>query len=97
MTSNLAQLTEGVFRKTATIEARRWDPANPHRVTAWIAEGGFRYEVLPGDRLGIGTLESGDGLDLHSAKPGDWVIRGQAGEFYACDATIFASTYTAVA
>ncbi len=26
-------------------------------------------------------------------KPGDWIIRGVAGEFYPCKAEIFAATY----
>lgn len=41
--------------------------------------------------LTIPTLE-GD----HLASPGDWVIRGVAGEFYPCKPEIFAETYEPV-
>jgi hypothetical protein len=85
-----------LYRKTATVEARRWNPDSPHEVFTWLANGGARFQVFDDGRLGIGTLESGDGLDLHAGKPGDWVIRGAAGEFYACDADIFARTYEQV-
>ena len=42
-------------------------------------------------RLIISTLEG-----LHWADPGDWIIRGVAGEFYPCKPEIFAATYEAV-
>lgn len=29
------------------------------------------------------------------ASPGDWIIKGVAGEFYPCDPEIFAATYDA--
>lgn len=29
-------------------------------------------------------------------KPGDWIIKGQKGEFYPCDPEIFAAKYEAV-
>jgi len=45
-------------------------------------------------RLGlkIKTLESNEFL----AKETDWIIKGVAGEFYACDAEIFKQTYEEV-
>lgn len=63
-------------------------------ITAW--SNGAAVEHLPdgGDTLTsnvwmqIHTLE-GD----HLAKPGDWIIRGVAGEYYPCDEMIFAETY----
>ena len=39
----------------------------------------------------IDTLEGG-----HNVCPGDWIIRGVAGEFYPCKAAIFAATYEPV-
>lgn len=44
---------------------------------------GFDYPVLK-----ISTLE-GD----HKVTPGDWIIRGVAGEHYPCKPDIFAATY----
>ena len=38
--------------------------------------------------LVIATLEG-----EMTAKPGDWIIRGVAGEFYPCKPDIFAATY----
>lgn len=43
-------------------------------------------------RMVIATLEGGHWVDLE-----DWIIRGIAGEFYACKPDIFAATYEAVA
>lgn len=42
--------------------------------------------------LKISTLEG-----VMKAEPGDWIIRGVAGEFYPCKPDIFAATYEAVA
>lgn len=39
----------------------------------------------------IDTLEG-----TMTAKPGDWIIRGVAGEFYPCKPNIFEATYEAV-
>lgn len=42
--------------------------------------------------LKIGTLEG-----FHEASPGDFIIRGVAGEIYPCKPEIFAATYDEVA
>lgn len=42
-------------------------------------------------RLIIATLEG-----CHHANPGDWIIRGVAGEFYPCKSDIFEATYERV-
>lgn len=41
-----------------------------------------------GADLSIDTLEG-----TMTARPGDWIIRGVAGEFYACKPDIFEATY----
>lgn len=86
-------MTTETFRKTATVEARVWDPNNPEHVLSWLDAAGAHYKILDGGRLGIGTLESGDDVDRHAAKPGDRVLQGIGGEFYACDAAIFSKSY----
>jgi len=48
-------------------------------------------EQQPFIELTIPTLE-GD----HTAKHGDWIIRGVQGEFYPCKPDIFAATYEPV-
>lgn len=48
-------------------------------------------------QLHIVTLEDGKNREAkHIANPGDWIIRGIKGEFYACKPDIFAATYDAV-
>lgn len=82
------------FRKRpVVIDAIRWNPDNPQPTLDWLTAHGCHHAVLDGGRLGVGTLESGDDLDRHAGKPGDYVIKGVAGEFYVCDADVFASTY----
>jgi len=55
--------------------------------------GNIGHETRPGwcGELRIKTLESGGGSFLVS--PGDWIIKGVAGEFYACKPDIFEATY----
>jgi len=50
-------------------------------------EGGLGYTPALGT-LDIPTLEG-----VMTARPGDWIIRGVAGEVYPCKPDIFASTY----
>ena len=50
-------------------------------------ESGVSIDARDG-RIVIATLEGG-----HWADPGDWVIRGVAGEFYPCKPDIFEQTY----
>ena len=56
--------------------------------------------VYPDDRdyarWRINTLEDGpNGEAKHIADPGDYIIRGVAGELYPCKPDIFAATYEA--
>lgn len=45
----------------------------------------------------ICTLEDGNELHVkHIATEGDWIIKGVAGEFYACKPDIFEQTYERV-
>jgi hypothetical protein len=44
-----------------------------------------------GDQVFIGTLEG-----MISASPGDWIIKGTAGELYPCKPDIFAEIYEPV-
>ncbi|MGC5027437.1 hypothetical protein ACLQ3K_22035 [Tsukamurella sp. DT100] len=85
-------------KRPVVIEAMHY-PAEPtvhdnaalHR---WINDNGGRTEVVRVDgqyAIAIRTLE-GDML----ARPGDYVIRGVVGEFYPCEAGVFAKTYEQV-
>jgi hypothetical protein len=75
-------------KKPVTIEARQYDGSLESRleIGEWINSSG--HEAHVGNVLVIVTLEG-----EHRADPGDWVIKGVAGEFYPCKPEIFAATY----
>lgn len=89
-------------KKPVVIEAQQWDgtEAGSKPLIEWMGGAG-RYE--PGEavnakvhpaHLVITTLEDGpNGEAKHVASPDDWVIKGVAGEFYACKPDIFSATY----
>lgn len=87
--------TAGRYRKRPVeIEALQWDPADPDKcgdLASWLLSHSAIWEHDPPDGLVISTLEG----DMH-ASPGDWIIRGLAGEFYPCKPDIFQATYEAV-
>lgn len=75
-------------KKPVVIEARLFDTSDYDEaleVMAWC--GGFATE----HGVEIVTLE---GVML--GEPGDWIIKGVAGEFYPCKPEVFAATYEAV-
>lgn len=81
-------------KKPVEIDAMRFD--DHAELDAWLAAelGRERYMFLVSpDRISlhIDTLEG-----RMVAHPGDWVIRGVAGEFYPCRADIFDATYDLV-
>jgi hypothetical protein len=85
------------FRKRpVVIEAIRWDGNDEAAVREFVRVP-VRFETEdeppPGARTFavIHTLEG----DM-AATPGDWIIKGVAGEFYPCKPDIFAATYEAV-
>lgn len=58
----------------------------------WAEEVGFiDYESDYDEGIAIPTLEG-----TMRADPGDWVIKGTAGEFYPCKADIFPNIYECV-
>ena len=94
-----------LFRKRpVTIEARQLDGniANDYSIYLWVeasTQGSFDplSEEIPTSGVSIdpsdgsfmiATLEG-----VMHARPGDWIIRGVAGEFYACRDDIFRATY----
>jgi hypothetical protein len=95
----------GLFiRKPVVIEASLWlklgdhDKVVPFRtemqgqIGSPLRSGSCRYCNLDmGEHGWIDTLEGG-----HIVCPGDWIIKGVKGEFYACKPDIFAETYDEV-
>ena len=99
-------------KKPVVIEARQLPTYQPAEVTGYLAEcialaewcNGVGHMMLADDEpspdpridvtgphVVIDTLEG-----PHAALPGDWIIRGVAGEFYPCKPDIFAATYEPV-
>lgn len=84
-------------KKPVVIEAMQWNgPEDDQKLGDALSSGGLggkwchNSEGLPC----IPTLESGRGF--HIVSLGDFVIRGVAGEFYACKPDIFEQTYEPV-
>jgi len=85
-------------KKPVVIEARQWDGSlhGTEIITSWCG-GRYDYEAKRSDHtdvaewISIPTLEG-----VMKASPGDWIIRGVAGEFYPCKPDIFEATYEAV-
>ena len=79
------------FRKRpVVIEALQWTGRNFKDMQAFIGEFEDEGPYLMGP-LVIETLEG----DM-KAQPGDWIIKGVAGECYPCKPDIFAATYEPV-
>jgi hypothetical protein len=83
------------FRKLpVVIEAQQWFHHGDHpsvKPATMLQAAGLTPEI-PWEACGwIKTLEGG-----HVVNPGDWIIKGVAGELYPCKPAIFAATYEPV-
>jgi hypothetical protein len=87
------------FRKITPIEARHFDPEHDYvsalEVMRWA---GMRWAVRPvrPDNYAaiIPTLEDGPAAQVpHYVNPGDWIARGDGGEFWPIKPGRFAATY----
>ncbi len=76
-------------KKPVVIDAIQFTGLNPVDVAHFF--GDFQDWEPSIEGFTIKTLE-GD----HLAQPGDWIIKGVAGEFYPCKPDIFEQTYEAV-
>lgn len=89
------EMTMKFRKKPVVIEAYRLPSAGedvPHSFYEWVDEVGFsQWESDRDEGLLIKTLEG-----VMRADPGDWIIKGVAGEFYPCKPDIFAATYEPV-
>ena len=83
-------------KKPVVIEAVQWFKLGDHpEVTAsrpfdWPHED-FAQATMKHGQGWIKTLEGG-----HVVTPGDWIIKGIAGEFYPCKPDIFETAYEPV-
>lgn len=81
-------------KKPVVIEAKRFTGINERLHKELNEFVGVDLEVRNYNNilcLVIPTLEG-----EHIATPGDWIIKGVAGEFYPCKPAIFEATYEAV-
>lgn len=84
-------------KKPVEIEAVQFNGAveSANRILGWIGSN-------DGDAKRAHTTRPELGLVIHTlegdmrAEPGDWIIKGVAGEFYPVRDDIFAATYEAV-
>lgn len=85
-------MTTQRYRKLPVeIEAMEWDGTfvNAQYIVEWILVAGEDAWYFHLDnQIRISTLEG-----VMSASPGDFIIKGVAGEFYACKPDIFFKTY----
>ncbi len=84
-------------KKSLVIEAKQatGTPESNREIIDWTRDSATRasMDVHPdrGHCLTINTLEGAPWVS-----PGDWIIKGVAGEFYPCKPDIFAKTYDPV-
>ena len=82
-------------KKPVVIEAMRVGRTTYPDALEWMHDHGAETasgSMMSGDvEILIPTLEG-----VMTARVGDWIIRGVAGEFYPCKAAIFEATYEAV-
>ena len=87
-------------KKPVVVEARRWDGSlnGAAHLCEWMNDApgpdddpnaSYVYNHDGVSDFLIATLE-GD----HQVTPGDWIIKGVAGEFYPCKPEIFDATYS---
>lgn len=87
-------------KKPVIIDAWKWDETEEmlrelkFQGMNWMGNEGHRDRPGWVGNLRIRTLESGGGS--FTVDPGDYIIKGVKGEFYACKPDIFHMTYEAV-
>ncbi len=80
-----------VRKRPVVVEAVQWNEANYDEILETLGATSDHIRPAGYGELFIETLE-GDRI----ARPGHWIIRGVAGEFYSCSSEIFAETYELV-
>jgi hypothetical protein len=81
-------------KKSVVIDAVQWTGSNLADMTRFIECDFSASQRACGDGLDSLFIPTREGE--HEARPGDWIIRGIAGEFYPCKPDIFAATFEPV-
>jgi len=81
-------------KKPVVIEAIQFNGFEDYlQIVDWMQASSSTYEQgYSTPEMWVQTLEG-----RMSARPGDWIIKGVAGEFYPCKPDIFEATYEPVA
>lgn len=92
----MKKLTKRFRKKPVEIEAAQLTDEVADELAEWCGgsvwvDGMLYPESIRRKHIQIPTLEGS-----MEASPGDWIIRGVAGEFYPCKPDIFERTYEAV-
>ena len=75
-------------KKPVVIDAVEWTGTNGREIAEFLEDAEWRHPLSPSDHIEIRTQEG-----VMTARPGDFIIRGVAGEVYPCKPDIFAQTY----
>ena len=86
--TNLASHMPYFRKKPVVIEAMQYTAENVEALVEWLP---FQLYMTADDGLKIPTLEG-----EMTGTLGDWIIKGVAGEFYACAEAVFELTYEAI-
>lgn len=81
-------------KKPVVVEAERWWPGQEHVAVTRVMEFMSPCEQCGRPLSDHGWIKTLEGE--HRVCPGDWIIRGLAGEYYPCKPDIFAATYEPV-
>lgn len=78
-------------KKPVVVEAREYNGLNYKQLIEWMVDHDVRAHTrnfASPPSIYISTLEG-----VMEAQPGDFIIKGVAGEFYPCKRSIFTDTY----
>lgn len=78
-------------KKPVIVEATQWFKHGDHPAVRPVSPWDTVTRPCPSEYGWCPTLEGG-----HIVSPGDWIIKGVAGELYPCKPDIFAATYERV-
>lgn len=81
------QVPNGMWSRLSPKEAADWVRSIPTENNDFIRA----IDIEKDGRISIKTIEG-----IMTASPGDWIIKGMAGEFYPCKPHIFDATYELV-
>jgi len=87
------------MRLPLVIEAVKWDPdGDVQEVFDWLTAGNAQWGITGSDRfIALMAPAASDGTpnaNIHQrVDPGDWIIKGVAGDFYKIDDVTFGNTY----